>query len=359
MSKGRFPVKLRALGRLATGVVFLLFGSLAVAAPPGDSYHLIKKITLGGAGASEGRNWDYLTVDAAARRIYISHGTHVFVVDEDQGKVIGEIPDTKGVHGIAIATDLGRGFTSNGQANTVTVFDLSTLKTMATINVPAQNPDSILYDRATKRLFTFNGRSANATAFDAATGQLVGTVPLPGKPETPVLDGTGSIFVNIEDKNSLVEFDSKTLTVKHTYSLAPCEAPAGIAMDTAHRRIFSGCADNKMIAITNADTGKVIATPPIGENTDASAFDAATGLAFASCREGVLTIIHEDSSDKFSVVANVKTEYGAQTMALDPKTHNVYTVTADFGPAPAPTAEEPHPKPAALQGTFRLLVFGR
>lgn len=350
-------MKLPNLGRLATHLVLLLLASLAVAAPPGDSYHLIKKVTLGGEGATEGRNWDYLTIDAAARRMYISHATHVMVVDEDEGKVIGDIPDTKGVHGIAIATDLGHGFVSNGKANTVTVFDLSTLKTLSTINVPAKNPDSILYDRVTKRLFTFNGGSANATAFDAATGQLVGTVPLPGKPETPALDGKGSIFVNIEDKNSLVEFDSKTLTVKHTYSLAPCEAPSGIAMDTAHRRIFSGCGDNKMIAITNADTGKVIATLPIGENTDASAFDAATGLAFASCREGVITVIHEDSPDKFSVVANVKTEYGAQTMALDPKTHNIYTVTADFGPAPAPTTEEPHPKPAAKADTFRLLVF--
>jgi len=352
-------VKLRALDRLTTCAVFLLLGSLAVAAPPGDSYHLIKKVTLGGEGASEGRNWDYLTVDPAARRIYISHATHVLVVDEDQGKVVGDIPDTKGVHGIALATDLGKGYTSNGGAASVTIFDIKTLKPISTVKTTGKNPDSIIYDPDTKRVFTFNGRSANSTVIDATTGKVVGTVVLGGKPETPVLDGKGNIFVNIEDKNSLAEFDTKTLIVSHRYPMAGCKGPSGIAMDTATRRIFSGCSDSNVMAITNADTGKQIAALPIGEDTDASAFDPATGFAFASCKEGVVTIIHEDSPDKFSVVGNVKTEYGAQTMALDPKTHNVYTVTADFGPAPAPTAEEPHPDPAAKADTFRLLVLGR
>ncbi len=320
------------------------------AAPPGSGYHLLRKLPVGGDGA-----WDYLTVDPEAKRIYLSRSMHVMVVDEEKGTVVGDIPDTKGVHGIALANDLGRGYTSNGQANTVTVFEIATLKTLSTIKTTGENPDSILYDPATKRVFTFNGRSANATAIDATSGDVVGTVALGGKPETPVLDGKGSIFVNVEDTNSLVEFDAKTLAVKHTYPLKPCEAPSGIAMDTVHRRIFSGCSDSKMLAVVNADTGKVIATPAIGEDVDADAFDPATGLAFASCREGVLSIIHEDSPDSYSVVANVKTEFGARTMALDPRTHHVFTVTSDLKPAAAPTKDNPHPRPQPVPGTFRIL----
>jgi len=307
---------------------------------------------IGGEGG-----WDYLTVDPEARRVYISHGTHTVVFDLNQNKIIGDISDTKGVHGIAIATDLGRGFTSNGQANTVTVFDLGTLKTISTINVPGQNPDDILYDPATKRVFTFNGRSHDATAFDAATGQLVGTVQLPGKLETAVLDGKGNIFVNVEDKNSLVELDSQTLAVKHTYSLAPCEAPTGLAMDTTHRRLFVGCGDNKMLAVVDADTGKVIATPPIGEHTDAEDFDSANGVIFASCRDGVLNIIHEDSPDKYTIVANINTEPGARTSALDPTTHHVFVVTSDFL-TPEPTKENPKPRVKSVPGTFRILELG-
>jgi DNA-binding beta-propeller fold protein YncE len=352
-------MKISGLGRFAVCMSILLLSSLARAGTPTGKYHLLKKIPLGGEGAASNRNWDYLTVDPDARRVYISHATHVMVVDEEQGKVIGDIPDTKGVHGIAIATDLGRGFISDGSANTVTVFDLSTLKSISTIDIPGQNPDSILYDRATKRVFTFNHNSGNATAVEGATGKVVGTVQLGGVPEAPVLDGMGSIFVNIEDKNSLVEIDLKTLTLKHTYSIAPCQAPAGIGMDTAHRRIFIGCADNKMMVIVDADTGKVIATPEIGEDTDGTAFDPATGLAFASCRVGVLSIIQEDSPDKFTVIANVKSQAGAQTMALNPKTHIVYTVTADYGPPPEPTPQNPHPRNSILPGTFKLLVFGR
>jgi DNA-binding beta-propeller fold protein YncE len=323
------------------------------ASPPGSGYHLIKKMTVGGDGG-----WDYLTVDSEARRIYLSRGTHVVVVDEDNGTVVGDIPDTKGVHGIALAKDLGKGYTSNGQANTVTVFDIATLKTLSTIKVTGENPDSVLYDAANKRVWTFNGKTANATAIDASSGEVVGTVKLSGKPETPVLDGKGSIFLNIEDKNSLVEIDAKTMTIKHEYPLAGCEAPSGIAMDTAHRRVFSGCSDSKKLAVTDADTGKVVAAPEIGEDTDASGFDPGTGLAFASCREGVLSIIHEDSPNKYTNVANVKTEFGARTMAIDLKTHHVFVVTADFKPAPAPTADNPHPRPPTVPGTFRVLEYG-
>jgi hypothetical protein len=330
----------------------LLHRGRVYAAPQGG-YHVIRKMAVGGDGG-----WDYLTVDPDAKRIYLSRGTHVMVLDEEKGEVVGDIPDTKGVHGIALDKSSGKGYTSNGQANTVTVFDIASLKTSSTISVTGQNPDSILFDAANNRIWTFNGRTANATVIDASSGQVAGTVALAGKPETPVLDGKGSIFVNIEDKNSLQEIDAKTLAVKHTYPLAGCDEPSGIAMDTDHRRVFSGCG-SKIIAVTNADTGKVVATPPICEDTDASGFDASAGLIFASCREGVLTVIHEDSPDKYSVVTNVKTEFGARTMALDPKTHHVFTVTADFKPAPAATADNPHPRPSMVPGTFRVLEIAQ
>jgi len=335
---------------LAFSTLFI-FAGMASAAPPADSaYHIVRKMPVAGEGA-----WDYLTVDTEGHRIFISRSTHVMVVDEMSGKVIGDIPDTKGVHGIALAYDLGKGYVSDGGSNMVTVFDLKTLKTVSTINVTGQNPDFIIYDPASKRVFTMNGRTANATAIDANTGEVVGTVKLPGKPETPALDGKGNMFVNIEDKSEEVEFDVKTLEVKNTWPIAPCEEPSGIAVDTAHRRLFLGC-DNKMLAVLNMDTGKIVATPAIGDGVDADTFDTSTGLAFASCgQDGVLSIVHEDSPDKYTVVANVPTQKGARTMAIDPKSHHVFTVTADFMPPPAPTAEVPHPRPQAIAGTFVIL----
>jgi DNA-binding beta-propeller fold protein YncE len=240
----------------------------------------------------------------------------------------------------------------------VTVFDPKTLQPSTKVKTTGENPDSILYDPDTKRVFTFNGRSANATAIDATSGEVVGTIALGGKPETPVLDGKGSIFVNVEDKNSLVEFDAKSLKVKHTYPLEGCEGPSGIAMDISTRRIFSGCSDSKVMAVTDADTGKVIAKLAIGEDVDADAFDPSTKLAFASCREGVLSIVHEDSADKFATVDNVKTEFGARTMALDPKSHHVFVVTSDLKPG-TPTKENPRPRPQPVAGTFRILELGQ
>jgi DNA-binding beta-propeller fold protein YncE len=337
---------------LAASLVFV--SRSKVQAAPSGGYHLLRKMPVGGDGG-----WDYLTVDPDAKRIYIARATHVMIVDEDKGEVIGDLPNTEGVHGIAVAKDLGKGFTSNGRANTVTVFDLATMKATGTVTVPGKNPDSILYDPSAKRVWTFNGGSANATVIDATSGTVVGTVTLAGKPETPVLDGKGSIFLNIEDKNTLVEIDTTTLKVTHTYPLAGCEGPSGIAMDTAHRRVFSGCSDSKKLAVTDADTGKQIAALAIGEDTDASGFDPGTGLAFSSCREGVLSIIHEDSPDKYSVVENVKTEVGARTMALDPKTHHVFTVTSDLKPPAPKTAENPNPRPQPVPGTFRVLEYGQ
>ena len=258
----------------------------ALAADPG--YHVVNTFKLGGDGG-----WDYLTLDSASRRLYISRATHVIVIDADSGKPVGDIPDTPGVHGIALAPELGRGFVSNGREGTVTIFDLQSLKLISKVKV-GDNPDAILYDPATKRVFTFNGRSQDSTAIDAAKGTVLGTIKLEGKPEFAVSDGKGGVFVNIEDKSQLDAIDPNKLEVKSRWPLAPCEEPSGLSMDRKNRRLFSGC-DNKMMAVVDADTGKVLATPAIGEGVDATAFDEGTGLAFASCGEGVLTVVKEDS----------------------------------------------------------------
>jgi len=338
---------------LALALFFLATMFWAMLASAADSgYHIVQTYKLGGEGG-----WDYLNVDSASRRLYISRGTHVIVMDADSGKVVGDIPDTTGVHGIALAPDLGRGFTSNGREGAVTIFDLHTLKVISKVKA-GENPDAILYDPATKRVFTFNGRSQDSTAIDAAKGTVVGTIKLEGKPEFAVSDEKGGVFVNIEDKSQLVAIDANKLEVKSRWPLAPCEEPSGLAMDRKNRRLFSGC-DNKLMAIVDADNGKVITTLPIGDGVDATSFDSGTGLAFASCGDGHLNVIHEDSPDKFSVSENVPTKSGARTMALDAKTHQVYTVTADFGPPPAPTSEQPHPRRTILPDSFVVLVLGR
>ena len=337
--------------RWLSGLGLIAFvATLAAAADPG--YHLINTYNLGGDGG-----WDYLAMDSSARRLYISRATHVIVIDADSGKPVGDIPDTPGVHGIALAPDLGRGFISNGRDGTVTVFDLTSLKAIAKVKA-GDNPDAILYDPATKRVFAFNGRSHDATAIDAAAGTVVGTIKLEGKPEFAASDEKGRIFVNIEDKSQIDAIDPAKLEIKASWPLAPCQEPSGLAIDRKNRRLFAGC-DNKMMAVVNADTGKVVATTPIGDGVDANAFDHGTGLAFASCGEGVLTVVHEDSPMKFSVVDNVPTQPGARTMALDEKTHNVYLVTAKFGPPAAPTADNPHPRRTILPDTFVVLVYGK
>ncbi len=321
---------------------------LAVSAAPGASgYKVIKTVPISGEGG-----WDYVTVDSDARRVYVSHATQVVVLDADSYEVVGSIPDTQGVHGIAIASDLGRGFTSNGRTNTATIFDLKTLKTIGTVNTGA-NPDAIVYDSGTKRVFTLNGRSKDATAINAADGTVAGTLALGGKPEFAVADGKGSIYVNIEDTSELVQFDPQKLTVTHRWPQKPCQEASGLAIDRKNRRLFSGC-DNKMMAVMDADSGKVVATPPIGEGVDANGFDPATQLAFASNGDGTLTVVHEDSPDKFTVVENVPTKKSARTMALDLKTHNIFLPAADFDP-PAPGERRGKMKP----GSFVLLVLGK
>ena len=331
-------------------LVTLLLVTSGLAAAPG--YHLVKTYKLGGDGG-----WDYLTFDSASNRLYISRSTHVIVIDADSGQPAGDIPDTPGVHGIALAPEFGRGFVSNGREGTVSVFDLSSLKVLNKIKV-GENPDAILYDPASKRVFTFNGRSNDVTAIDAAKGEVVGTIKVDGKPEFAASDAKGEIFVNIEDKSEIMALDPTKLEVKARWPLAPCEEPSGLAIDRKNRRLFSGCS-NKMMAVVDADSGKVIATPAIGGGVDANAFDPESGLAFASCGEGVLTVVHEDSADKFSVAENVPTKRGARTMALDPVKHRIFLVTAEFGPPPAPTAEQPHPRPAILPDSFVVLVVGK
>ena len=329
---------------------FLCFGSFSRAAAPSpgaSGYKVVKTIPLGGEGG-----WDYLFVDSDARRVYVSHATQVVVLDADTYAVIGNIPNTEGVHGVAIAPGLGRGFTSNGRSNDVTIFDLKTLKAIGTVKTDA-NPDAIVYDPVSKRVFTFNGRGKNTTAINAADGTVAGTLALGGKPEFAVADGKGSIFVNNEDTSELIQIDSQKLTETHRWPLAPCKSPSGLAMDLQNRRLFSVC-DEKVMAVVNADTGKVVATPTIGDGVDASAFDPATQLVFASNGEGTLTVVHEDSPDKYTVVENVPTKRSARTMGLDLKTHNIFLAAADFDP-PAPGERRGKMKP----NSFVILVVAK
>lgn len=328
---------------------------LGAAQPPPDhpGYHLVKKIAAGGDGG-----WDYLTLDSAARRLYVTRATRVAVFDADSGAAVGEISNTAGVHGVALAPELDRGFTSNGRSSTVTIFDLKSLKVLSEVKTTGENPDAILYDPASRRVFTFNGRGGSATAIDAADGRVVGTVALGGKPEFAASDGKGRVFVNVEDKSLVAVIDAQKLAVEKRWPLEPCEEPSGMAIDREHGRLFVGC-HNKMMAAVDTGSGRVVATVPIGQGVDANAFDPATALVFASCGDGTLTVAHEDSPDRFTVVQTVETQRGARTMALDERTHNVFLATAEFGPPPSPTPDQPHPRPPILPGSFVLLILGR
>jgi len=344
----------KTLGFLVGSSMLVLIAVIASMAGP-SGYHLIKTIHIGGDGG-----WDYLTVDAVNRKLYVSHSTHVVVIDIDKNEVVGDIPDTKGVHGIAIANDLNRGFTSNGQANNVTIFDLKTFKVLGTASA-GQNPDAIIYDPFSKRVFTFNGRSSDVTAIDAATGETVGTLPVGGKPEFAASNGKGKVFVNIEDKSEVIAFDPKKMTIITRWPLAPGGGPSGMAIDVAHNRIFSGCGDGSLMVISDTEAGKVIGSVPIGAGVDANAFDPGTQLAFSSNgRAATLTVAHEDSPNKFTVVEDVPTHAGARTMALDTKTHNVYLAIAEYGPPPpAPAGGGRPPRPQPIKDSFAILVYGK
>jgi DNA-binding beta-propeller fold protein YncE len=317
-----------------------------------SGYHLAKKVKLGGTGG-----WDYLEVDPATHRLFISRATHVIVVDPAQEKIIGDIPDTQGVHGIAFANEFNKGFTTDGRTADSTMFDLASLKTLGVIKTD-KDSDAIIYDSFSKRIFTFNGDANTSTAIDAQSGKAVSTFPLGGGPEFGASDGKGKMFVNLEDKSALVKFDAKSLKIENTWPLAPCESPSGLAIDAAHEILIVGC-HNKLMAFVDGNSGKVLGTVPIGQGVDANRFDPVTGYAFASCGDGTLAIAHEDSPGKFSAVETIQTQRGARTMALDYATHMLYLVTADFGPTPAATSENPRPRPAIIPDTFTLLVYGR
>ena len=324
---------------------------LATSALAGESgYHADRSILVGGDGG-----WDYITVDTSSHRVFATHGTHVAVVDTRTDSIAGDIPDTPGVHGVALAYDVGRGFTSNGRDSSVSVFDLKTLAVIGRIAVGSPNPDAILYDKASGRVFTFNGRGKNTTAIDARTQKIVGTLALGGKPEAGVTDGAGRIYVNNEDSSTVVEFDSKKLEQLHVWSLAPGKEPSGLAFDRVHHRLFSGCSNQELIVL-DSKTGRKVAEVPIGKRVDGVEFDPAQQLVFSSNGEGTLTVIHEDDPDHYSVVENVPTQKSGRTLALDPRDGTVYIPAAELGPAPAPTPERPHPRPSIVPGSFRVVV---
>jgi YVTN family beta-propeller protein len=344
---------LRLARTIALGVTLGLAPTAWAAAAPADSaMQVMQQWKIGGAGA-----WDYLTVDSS-HRLFLSRGTQVDVVDTQSGRILGSIPNTQGVHGIALAPDLHRGFTSNGRADSVTVFDLDSLKTIQEAKVPGHNPDAILYEPQGKHVFTFNGRSKDVTVLDAKTLAVVATIPVPDKPEFAQDDHAGHIFVNIEsDPGQMVVIDSRKLTVQSTWPLPGCNSPSGLAIDRGHHRLFSVC-DANIMAVTNGDTGAQVAQVPIGKGPDAAGYDEKRGLVFSSNGEGTLTVIRQESSDRYRVLDNVKTQAGARTMALDPSAGRVYLVTAQFGPPPAATAQQPHPRPAPVPDSFTVLVVG-
>ncbi len=319
---------------------------VAIPAAAQKSYKLADRVKLGGEGG-----WDYLTYDPAGNRVFITRGTHVMVVDAKTLKATGDIPDLQGVHGVAIAQELGKGYITSGGDNMLVIFDLKTLKVLDKVKV-GERPDAILYDPSSKRVYTFNARTQDSTVVDATTGKVIGSVPLGGKPETGVADGKGNVYVNIEDKSEIARIDTAKLAVAEHYPMAGCDEPSALAFDVAHRRLFAGCG-SKIVAVVDPDAGKLVTTVDIGGGVDAGAFNPKTQQIFMSCgADGVVTVIHEDSPDKYSVVQNVPTVKGARTMTLDEATNTVYTVTAQFDPTPPPTGQ----RRKMLPDTFELLV---
>ena len=337
------------------GVMLIGLCVLSGAAPSG--YHLIKKVPLGAAEGG-GEYFDYINVDAGARRAYLSHGTEFLVVDADKGTVLGKMTGFKRNHGIALVPELGRGFVSDGDAGQIVIVDLKTFKKIGEVK-GEKDADSIFYDPASKRVFVFNGQPKSATVIDPAKGTVIMTMPLGGAPEQAVADGKGMIYDNLEDTNEVIAIDTQSLMIKSRWPVAPDGQPVSMAMDRQHRRLFIGGRNPRMFVVMNADTGKIVGDAfPIGDRVDSNVFDPETGFAASATREGTIHIFHEDSPDKFSVVETVKTEFGAKTMGLDSKTHNLLVDTSDFD-MPAPTAQQPNPQPRAKPGTFRLFIYGR
>lgn len=312
---------------LLAAILLATMMTLATVAAGAD-YNVVKTWRLGGDGG-----WDYLTADSAGHRLFITRATRVMVIDNDSGKQVGEIPDTPGIHGVALDYEIGRGFTSNGREDTVSVFDLKSLTVEKKIKV-GSGPDAILYDPFSQRVFTFNAKGHDTTAVDASKGEMVGKIELGGKPEFAATDEKGTVFVNIEDTSEIVAFDPQKLVVRSRWNLTDCVNPTGLAIDRKNRRLFAGCSGNRKMVVVDADSGKIVASPAIGDGCDATAFDADRGLAFASAGDGTITVIKEDGGDKFSVAQTVTTQKSARTMAVDAKTHQLFTVAAQVGPRP-------------------------
>lgn len=368
MSAIRFLAKLSIAGAVAFALL-LLSAAAFHAAPQGSGYRVLHEYKLGGEGG-----WDYVTVDPDARRVYIPRSTHIMVVDEDSGKLIDDIQGMNILHGVAVAPEFNRAFVTGNKSEkegTVYAFDLKTLKLTSSIKSNSIDTDSLIYDPMTKHVFVNNGDGADLTVVDAATEKVVGTMKYNANPEAAVADDKGSIFQDLEDKGQILEYDAKTLTVKHKYSAAPCGHPVGMAMDKTNRRLYVSCRGGEegnapgVLIVMNADTGKVVTSEPIAIGVDGDVFDPGTGDIFATCRDsgdgktGVTKIFHADSPDKITLVADVKTIYGARTLALDTKTHHVFTIgTAENTPV-APTAKNPHPRPKPVASTFELIEIGK
>jgi DNA-binding beta-propeller fold protein YncE len=346
------------LGGLAVCLCILALGAYVLVAASAGGYHLLKKIPLGAAEGG-GEYFDYIAVDSAARRVYVSHGTEVKVLDADSYAVLGTITGFKRDHGVAVVPELGRGFVSDGALGQAIIFDLKTFKKIGEVKAD-QDADSILYDPASKRILVFNGEPKSATVIDPANGTALATIQLGGAPEQAVADGKGMIYDNLEDTNEVVAIDSRTMKVKSRWPVAPAGQPVSIAMDRKTRRLFISGRNPKLLVVMDADSGKIVGQSfPIGDRVDTTIFDPETGLVASSTREGTIHIFHEDSPDKLSVVETVKTEFGAKTMGLDTKTHNLFVDTSDFDPPGPPTEKQRNPQPRAKPGTFRLLVYGR
>jgi DNA-binding beta-propeller fold protein YncE len=337
---------------LVTATVMRPAPAAALSAAAPAHYGFITQIHLPGDGG-----WDYLSIDAAARRLYVTHGDHVDVIDIDHNTLVGSIADTQGVHGVAIAHQLGRGYASDGQASQASIIDLNTLSTIARV-ATGEGPDAVVYEPGRNEVYTFNGRGHSATVFDAQSGNVVATIALPGRPEFAVADAAaGRVYDDIEDKNLIVAIDVRSHAIVAQWPIAPGEGASSLDVDSAHHRLFVGCHNQQMLMV-DAGNGRVLGSVPIGAGVDASAFDPGTQLVFSSTGEGTVTIAHEDSAEKLSIVQTLQTQPGARTMALDPSTHDIYLATADRVPAVAGSPGSPPGRPALVPGSFRILVYG-
>ncbi|MBN8885608.1 MAG: YncE family protein [Rudaea sp.] len=345
-----FPT-LFCLASLLAAVSTVHAGPPAKAATP--AYSLLKKYDVGGLGG-----WDYLLADAKSGHLFVSRGDRALVVNMADGTLAATIAGTEGIHGFALAPELGQGYTSNGRADSVTVFDLATLKPVGTIAVGGRNPDAILYDHASKHLFTFNGRSKDVSVIDPQTQKVLATIAVGGKPEFAASDENGRVYFNIEDTSELGVIDTRSNTLVAKWKLKDCEDPSGLALDAAHRRVFSVCQNRRMV-VTDAASGKFVASVAIGNGPDAAAYDAERGIVFSSNGEdGSLTVVKQIDADHYTVAQTLPTETSARTLALDPESHRVYLAAAKFGAKPAATPEQPHPRAPVLEGSFKILVVG-